>query len=135
MKPETILIVDDEELIRWTLIKELAREGYNLLEAEDVASALSKIENEAPDLMLLDQKLPDGTGIKLLESLKERSLYLPAIMLTGLDKSEIAVKALKLGAYDYITKPIDLITIKTMIPVTLSSTPPSTLLLRSLLAV
>ena len=107
MKAETILVVDDERLIRWAIRSNLENDGYSVLEAGTVADATRTIEAHEPNLVLLDQLLPDGTGLQVLELLHDRFPDIAAIMITAIDTSGTAVRAMKLGAKDYITKPID----------------------------
>jgi len=107
MKAETILIVDDEKLIRWSLTKVLEDEGYTVIEAETTQQALSIINDNEPDLILLDQRLPDGTGTEMLRKLNEIKSNATVIMLTLVHRTNVVVEAMKLGAFDYITKPIN----------------------------
>jgi two-component system, NtrC family, response regulator AtoC len=107
MRGETILIVDDEKLIRWSLNQTLTKEGYTVLEAATVYEALEAISQRQPDLIILDQLLPDGTGIEMLQKLRAANNDAMVIMLTAIDRSNVAVQAMKLGAYDYVTKPVD----------------------------
>jgi DNA-binding NtrC family response regulator len=110
-----ILIVDDERLIRWSLKQELIKIGFEVFEAESVKSARQAIEDNDPDIMILDQMLPDGTGIDLLTEIQQTNIIMPVIMLTAVDKSHTAVKALKLGAFDYVTKPVNIEELKIII--------------------
>jgi DNA-binding NtrC family response regulator len=100
-------VVDDEYLIRWTLQQNLEKEGYEVILAETGEEALEKVKEEAPDLALLDIKLPGIDGYEVLEkSLKIDEGIIP-IMITAYDEVERVVKAMRLGAFDYITKPFD----------------------------
>ncbi len=107
MRPETIFILDDENLIRWSLKSKLGKAGYDTMEAASLADAHSALTTREPDLIILDQNLPDGSGVGFLEELREGGNHVPVVMLTAVDRSNIAVQAMKLGAADYITKPID----------------------------
>ncbi len=107
MPRENILIVDDEKLIRWSMKQKLGSWGYQVSEAEDIQEAMRKISQETPDLVTLDIKLPDGSGIELLKEIKENHPVLPVIMITAFGVVDVAVQALKLGAYDFIEKPIN----------------------------
>ncbi|MDP2209917.1 MAG: sigma-54 dependent transcriptional regulator, partial [Bacteroidota bacterium] len=122
MRGETILIIDDEKLIRWSLEKDLTKSGFDVFEAENCRAAISILQNCDPDLIILDQMLPDGTGIELLQKIKESKNGTPVIMLTAVDKSDIAVQAMKLGAHDYVTKPINFEELKIVIEKSLEST-------------
>lgn len=107
MARDSILIVDDEKLIRWSLRQKLESWNYQVAEASDVKEALNKFYSEAPDLVTLDMKLPDGNGIDFLKKIKESHANLPVIVITAFGVVDVAVQALKLGAYDFIEKPIN----------------------------
>jgi DNA-binding NtrC family response regulator len=104
---DTILIVDDEKLIRWSLKQKLESWAYHVIEAGDLNEALNKFQAETPDLVTLDIKLPDGSGIDFLKKIKESHSSLPVVMITAFGVVDAAVQALKLGAYDFIEKPIN----------------------------
>ena len=105
MAKATILIVDDEPLVRWSLRERLIREDYAIVEAGTVAEALE----EAPgtDLVLLDYRLPDGDGFAVLKRLREIDPDTLVIMLTAFSTVQGAVEAMKLGAYHYANKPFN----------------------------
>ena len=103
-----ILVVDDEKLIRWSLKERLSREGHTVAEAEDGKAASACLEAELPDLVLLDMKLPDTDGLTILRSVLERAPQLPVIIITAYSTVDTAVEAMRLGAYDYISKPFDM---------------------------
>jgi two-component system nitrogen regulation response regulator NtrX len=103
-----ILVVDDEERIRQSLNGVLKDEGYGVLEAKDGVQALKQIESDPPDAVLLDIWMPGMDGIETLERIKGQIPNLPVIMISGHANIELAVKATKLGAYDFIEKPLSL---------------------------
>ncbi|MEK6744427.1 MAG: sigma-54 dependent transcriptional regulator [Nitrospirota bacterium] len=105
---QKILVIDDEKLIRWTLEQHLAKEGFEVMTADSAEKGLEIISDEAPDLILLDNRLPEMTGLELLEKLNVPERGLMVIMITAYGLVETAVKAMKLGAYDYISKPFNL---------------------------
>jgi len=104
----TILVVDDEHLIRWSLEQQLRREAYDILLAETGAEALQKAQAEPPDLVLLDVRLPDADGLQILERLRSSDPEVLVIMITAHGGVDSAVRAMKLGAHDYVIKPFDM---------------------------
>jgi len=107
MSEARILVVDDEYLIRWTLQKNLEKEGYEVILAETGEEALERVKEEAPDLALLDIKLPGIDGYEVLEKALKIDEGIIPIMITAFDEVDKVVKAMRLGAFDYITKPFD----------------------------
>src|SRR5690242_15961758 len=103
----TILVVDDEQLIRWSLTERLRTEGYDVLEAATGREALERA-TDGVDLVLLDYKLPDLDGVTVLKHLKESDPDLLVILLTAYANVETAVSAMKLGAYHFANKPFNL---------------------------
>ncbi len=102
----TILIVDDEISIVKALSGLLSDENFGVLTASNGYEALQQIHNAAPDLVLLDIWMPGMDGIETLKAIKKESPYLQVIMITGHGTIETAVQAIKLGAYDFIEKPL-----------------------------
>jgi DNA-binding NtrC family response regulator len=111
----SILIVDDEPLIRNSLYEIFKIEGYNVLTAENGESAVDKIQRETVDILVTDLKLPQMDGLALLKKIKELSSQTEVILITGYGSIESAVEAMKRGAFEYITKPINDNEIKTLI--------------------
>jgi two-component system nitrogen regulation response regulator NtrX len=103
-----ILVVDDEESIRRTLSAVLRDEGYPVILAREGDEALAKAAQEQPDLVLLDIAMPGKDGIEVLGRLKEEMPGLPVIMMSGHGTIETAVKATKLGAWDFVEKPLSI---------------------------
>ncbi len=110
-----ILIVDDEELIRITVKKILKEEGYNVDTSETGSLAIEKFLKNQYDLVLLDINLPDINGLDVLKELKKINPDVLVIIVTGYASIEDAVQAIKLGAYDYIEKPLKKNTIKLIV--------------------
>ncbi len=104
----TILIVDDEESIRTSLAGVLEDEGYRTVFAVDGLEALAAIETELPDLVLLDIWMPRLDGMETLQRLKEKNPGLTVVMISGHGTIETAVRSTKLGAFDFIEKPLSL---------------------------
>jgi two-component system response regulator AtoC len=105
--PATILVVDDEPLIRWTLSERLSQDGVSVVEAETAKAALARFGPDI-DLVLLDYKLPDSDGLQVLRSMKASDPDVPVILLTAFSSIETAVEAMKQGAYHYANKPFNL---------------------------
>jgi DNA-binding NtrC family response regulator len=108
MRKHKVLVVDDEHLIRWSLEQNLKKQGYEVLTAGSGEEALKILRGETPELMLLDIKLPGIDGMEVLEKVKEMGEEIIVIMVTALGVLETAVKAMQLGAYDYVNKPFNL---------------------------
>ena len=104
--PGKILVVDDEPEIGWAFAKVLGEEGLQVLTAKNGKEALAKVEREQPDVVFLDVKLPGMDGIAILRKIKEARHDQLVIMLTGHEDVKTAVEAMKLGAYDYLIKPL-----------------------------
>ena len=121
MQTPTILVVDDEPLIRYSLAERLTAEGYRVVEADTAAGALAKSE-EGVDLVLLDYRLPDGDGLAVLKRIKERDPDTLVILLTAYSNVDTAVEAMKQGAYHYANKPFNLDEIALLVEKALETT-------------
>jgi two-component system response regulator AtoC len=108
MPKDKILVVDDEQMIRWTLSEALRGWGYAPVEAETVAASLKAFETEQPAAVLLDINLPDGSGLDVLREIKRRQPDAIVIMITANVLVDDTIAALRGGAYDFIGKPINL---------------------------
>src|SRR5574341_85151 len=105
--PSRVLVVDDERLIRWSVEQTLGKLGYDVGTAEDGATAVQMVREESPDIILLDLKLPDTDGLQVLRQVKEAHPDIQVVIMTAYADVGTAVEAMRLGAYDYIAKPID----------------------------
>src|ERR1700689_2024404 len=107
---ETILIVDDEANLRQTLAEILRKRGYTIQEAADGTTAVALLRESVPDLIFTDWKMPEMGGEELLHYVRNspRLAGLPVIVITAFGSSHSAIEAVRLGAYDFITKPFDL---------------------------
>ena len=102
-----VLLVEDEKLLRWALTKHLERAGHEVHRAPDLVSAGSHLACHQPDVVLLDLGLPDGHGLDFFEENRDRLAESVVIVMTAIGQVEDAVRAMKLGALDFLTKPID----------------------------
>src|SRR5262249_58888343 len=105
MTKDKVLIVDDDQMIRWTLSEALRRWGYVAYEAGTVGTATQVFDAESPSVALLDVNLPDGTGLDVLREIKRRQPQSAVIMMTGNVLVEDTISALRGGAYDFVRKP------------------------------
>lgn len=112
---EKILVVDDEQSHRTMLKAVLTKEGYDISEADDGISAIRTVEAEAFDLILMDIRMTDMDGIEAIGEIKKMSPSIPVVMMTAYASVKTAVEALKSGAYDYLTKPLDIDELKILI--------------------
>ncbi|HXM21467.1 MAG TPA: sigma-54 dependent transcriptional regulator [Terriglobales bacterium] len=101
------MIVDDERLVRWSLRQKCEEWGYHVIEADAGEPALTLAQHESPDLVLLDVRMPDLTGIEVLDQLKKSGDARAVIMITADPQLDDVKAALKLGAYDFVGKPVD----------------------------
>jgi DNA-binding NtrC family response regulator len=105
MSTGKILVVDDEDIVRTSCSRTLSPEGYDVRLAKNGAEGLKMASEERFDLVLTDLKMPDMDGIEVLRIIKEQWPETAVIIVTGYQTVDTAVKAIKLGAYDYIEKP------------------------------
>ena len=103
---QKILVIDDDRDMRLVLAKYLLKFNYQVIEASSGKSALDVLEKGEPDLILCDFKLGDMDGTALLTKIKEKYAHIPVIFITGYGDIKVAVEVMRLGAYDYVTKPL-----------------------------
>lgn len=104
----TVLVVDDEDGIRKALDRFLTRLGYQVVAAANAREALERLAADRPQAMLCDIRMPETSGVELLPKALAQDPDLAVIMLTAIDEPRTAIECLKLGAYDYLIKPVDL---------------------------
>lgn len=110
-----VLVIDDERGILDFFKKALTGEGYRVLTARDGPTGLKKIGKAKPDILLLDLKMPKMDGVELLDRIRRIDKKLVIIMITAFGSMQTAREAMRLGAFDYITKPFDLEHVKGLI--------------------
>ena len=121
MAHETVLVIDDEQLIRRSITKRLGVAGYRVLEAEDGRTAIERASTGV-DLAILDYRLPDLDGLTILKRFREIDPDVLVILLTAYASVETAVEAMKLGAYHFMNKPFDLEALAAMVEQALETT-------------
>jgi two-component system response regulator PilR (NtrC family) len=121
----SLLVVDDEPDLRTLYELTLLREGYDVETAGSVDDALLHLKDRTYSAVITDMRLPDGTGIDLLKRLEEKGRREKAIVITAYGSAENAVEALKAGAYDYLTKPVDLRQFRSVVASALGRAPQS----------
>jgi len=125
MSKQRVLIVDDEPDIRELLEITLLRMGLETRSAEDYSQASRLLHDEAFDLCLTDMKLPDGDGISLVEHIQKHYPSTPTAVITAHGSIDLAIKAMKCGAFDFVSKPVSLDTLRSLVDkaLTLPSSP------------
>ena len=125
MSRQRVLIVDDEPDIRELLEITLLRMGLETRSAEDYSNATRMLHDEAFDLCLTDMKLPDGDGIALVEHIQQHCPNTPTAVITAHGSIDLAIKAMKCGAFDFVSKPVSLETLRNLVDkaLTLPSSP------------
>ena len=112
---QKILIVDDEPDIRELLEITLGRMKLDTFSARNLGEAQALLQRNAFDLCLTDMRLPDGTGLDLVQHIQQRYPQLPVAMITAYGSLETAINALKAGAFDFLTKPVDLTRLRELV--------------------
>ncbi|HEY9071000.1 MAG TPA: sigma-54 dependent transcriptional regulator [Candidatus Ozemobacteraceae bacterium] len=110
-----ILVVDDEDMIRWTLRESLEGEGYKVFDFANGRDFLQAFSEKGGDIVLLDVRLPDASGLDLLLEIRQIDPNVPVIVMTAFGDVETAVTAMKRGAYDYLSKPYNLAEVNLLI--------------------
>ena len=102
-----ILLVDDDPLVRDPVSDALRDGGFDVTTAESGTAALAALSGANPDVVVTDIRMPDGDGLELLETLRERAPDIDVVMLTAFDDMQTVVRAMRAGAFDFLTKPLD----------------------------
>jgi DNA-binding NtrC family response regulator len=112
----TILVVDDEALLRWSLAEVLRRSGHTVIEATSAREALDAISpSSSIDAVLLDYRLPDSADLRLLEQIRRRLPRSPVVLMTAFGTPEVVQGAMDLGAYCVLSKPFDMLGVEEVI--------------------
>lgn len=105
MNKKTVLVIDDEDIVRTSCVRALSPVGFEVSVARNGAEGLKLLEQKQHDLVLTDLKMPDMDGIEVLRIIKRQWPAVEVIIITGYQTVDTAVKSIKLGAFDYIEKP------------------------------
>ncbi|QKK09119.1 MAG: sigma-54-dependent Fis family transcriptional regulator [Planctomycetota bacterium] len=103
----TVLVVDDKEMMRDSVGSSLRRAGFDVVTSDRAQAAVERIAQKRPDVIITDLKMPGMTGLELLEKIREIDDEVPVVLMTAFGTIETAVEAMRLGAFDYITKPFE----------------------------
>jgi DNA-binding NtrC family response regulator len=101
-----ILIVDDDETVRWSYLRSLQGKSCNIATASDGEEALQSMEEDPYDVVLLDMRMPGQDGLSVLRTIKQKWPESEVVIITGYPTVDSAKEAVRLGAYDYVTKPV-----------------------------
>jgi two-component system response regulator RegA len=104
----TLLLVDDDEAFAWTIRRAFESRGYDVAVSRDFVGALNLAHSEQPDYAIVDLRIQGGSGLELVQRIREASADTRIVVLTGYASIATAVAAIKLGASDYLTKPADI---------------------------
>ena len=107
MKPR-ILLIEDEPGTRFGFVKYLSKSGFDISESEDLSQADRAFSSQQFDAVIIDVNLPDGSGLDFIDKVRENSPYIPLIIITGAGDIPIAVDAMRRGADNFLTKPVDM---------------------------
>ncbi|MEO8337437.1 MAG: response regulator, partial [bacterium] len=116
----SVLVIDDEPALREVLSLRIADWGHDVRAVEDAAQGEREIERQRPDLVLCDLVLPGSSGMELLKRVKRRDARLPLVMITAHGNVDGAVEAMKAGATDFLTKPLDTVALFALLEATAS---------------
>src|ERR1035437_338740 len=116
-----ILIIDDDRTFRVILKEVLIKEGYHLLEAPSGEKGLELVKSEHPDLVITDFQMPGMSGLDVLQAIVKLKTGIPVIMITGFSDTENIIKAIQMGAFDYLEKPVNHSVLKAAIRIALNS--------------
>src|SRR5262249_27493190 len=104
----TLLIIDDEENILYAFRRNFREPPYTLLTASSAGEGLEMVRSRRPDVVILDIHLPDSSGLETFEAIRRADARIPVILITGHGTTDLAIQAIKNGAFDYLLKPLEL---------------------------
>lgn len=107
MNKTRLLIADDDKNIQFAFRKTFEKDGFEVEVASTGTEAFKKVRNTSPDLIFLDITMPEMSGLEVMEALKNEGIKIPVIVITGYGTMQTAIRAIQLGAYEYLTKPLD----------------------------
>lgn len=107
VKKKKLLLVDDDADFIWLTVQMLENAGYQVIEAQNGEEALTRFEKENPDLVLMDYCMPGKDGLEISLQMKQLHPEIPIVITTGYAEIKIAVNAMKVGVYNYVTKPLN----------------------------
>jgi len=107
MGKRKILIADDDKNIQFAFRKTFEKDGFSVITADNGTGALEKLESDKPVLIFMDVAMPGMSGLEALQAIREKGLKVPVVIITGFGTMQIAVQAVQFGAYEYLTKPLD----------------------------
>jgi DNA-binding NtrC family response regulator len=122
MSKPTVLVVDDDPKILFAFREVLRKDGYKSIVARDGEEALQKIASEHPSMVFMDITMPKLDGLEVLKQMKTQSQRVPVVIITGYGTMQTAIKAMQLGAFEYLTKPLDVAMIREVARKALAST-------------
>lgn len=116
----TVLIIDDEEGMCWALEKAMQEEGHQVFTATCGLEGLAVFKAQEIDLVLCDIKMPDISGLEVLEQIRKRNPSVPVVIMTGYSSLPVALEAIKKGAHSYLTKPFQIAHLKELVQNTIN---------------
>lgn len=119
-----VLVVDDDEKILFAFREMFRKDGYDTIVARDGVEALEKVEASHPAAVIMDITMPKLDGLHALQAIRDRDSSTPVILVTGFGTMQTAIKAMQLGAFEYLTKPLDVATVREVVRRALSSSNP-----------
>ncbi|BBE16250.1 response regulator of zinc sigma-54-dependent two-component system [Aquipluma nitroreducens] len=118
---EKILVIDDNKLIRKTLREILSKVGYTIIEAGDGETGLQLVRSEHPELVITDYQMPGISGLEVLSEIRKLKVVIPVLLLTSFGHVVLTIKAIQLGAFDFLEKPVDPSLLKSTVQLALNS--------------